>query len=316
MGRDRHWGNRLPLLYGSAWKEDQTATNVVDAVLAGFRGVDTACQPQHYREDLVGEALRTLAAKHGIGREAVWLQTKFTPALHQGADVPYDPAAPLSDQVAQSVQVSLKNLQVTSVDALLLHGPLETHERTMEAWRAMERQVELGFVTQLGISNLHDVRRFERIYEEAAVKPRVLQNRFSPQLLDPRRSFRPRRRDVAPSSQVMIGDPIVLPKNTTCVYQPFWVLSANGQQLKSPAVTAAALAHHVDPEQVLFSYLRQQGAQPLSGTTSTVYMKDNLASSDFAPSRAEMRELDGIFLRPRGAYAAPRRRISTWRGPR
>ena len=32
------------------------------------------------------------------------------------------------------------------------------------------------------ISNLHDVRRFERIYEEAAVKPRVLQNRFSPQL--------------------------------------------------------------------------------------------------------------------------------------
>ena len=96
--------------------------------------------------------------------------------------MPYDPAAPLSDQIAQSVQVSLKNLQVVRVDALLLHGPLETHERTMEAWRAMERQVELGFVTQLGISNLHDVRRFERIYEEAAVKPRVLQNRFSPQL--------------------------------------------------------------------------------------------------------------------------------------
>ena len=102
LGRDRHWGNRLPLLYGSAWKEDQTATNVVDAVLAGFRGVDTACQPQHYREDLVGEALRTLAAKHGIGREAVWLQTKFTPALHQGEDVPYDPAAPLSGPVRKS----------------------------------------------------------------------------------------------------------------------------------------------------------------------------------------------------------------------
>ena len=100
------------------------------------------------------------------------------------------------------------------------------------------------------------------------------------------------------------------------IYQPFWVLSANGQQLKSPAVTAAALAHRKSPEQVLFSYLRQQGAQPLSGTTSTVYMKDNLASSDFAPSRAEMRELDEIFLRPRGAYDAPRRRITTWRGPR
>ena len=297
IGRDRHWGNRLPLLYGSAWKEDQTAMNVVDAVLAGFRGVDTACQPQHYREDLVGEALRTLKNEHGIGREAVWLQTKFTPAQHQGADMPYDPAAPLSDQVAQSLQVSLKNLQVTSVDALLLHGPLETHERTMEAWRAMERQVELGFVTQLGISNLHDVRRFERIYEEAAVKPRVLQNRFSPQL--------------GHDAEIRL-----FCQRHGIIYQPFWVLSANGQQLKSPAVTAAALAHRVEPEQVLFSYLRQQGAQPLSGTTSTVYMQDNLASSDFAPTRAEMRELDELFLRPRGEYAAPRGRITTWRGPR
>ena len=297
LGRDRHWGNRLPLLYGSAWKEDQTAMNVVDAVLAGFRGVDTACQPQHYREDLVGEALRTLKNEHGIGREAVWLQTKFTPAQHQGADVPYDPAAPLSDQIAQSVQVSLKNLQVVRVDALLLHGPLETHERTMEAWRAMEAQVELGFVTQLGISNLHDVRRFERIYDEASVKPRVLQNRFSPQL--------------GHDAEIRI-----FCQRHNVIYQPSWVLSANGQQLKSPAVTAAALAHRVEPEQVLFSYLRQQGAQPLSGTTSTDYMKDNLASSDFAPSRAEMRELDEIFLRPRGAYDVPRRRITTWRGPR
>ena len=186
-------------VYGSAWKEDQTATNVVDAVLAGFRGVDTACQPQHYREDLVGEALRTLAAEHGIGREAVWLQTKFTPALHQGADVPYDPAAPLSDQVAQSVQVSLKNLQVTSVDALLLHGPLETHERTMEAWRAMERQVELGFVTQLGISNLHDVRRFERILRRPRSSRACSRTASRRTGRDPRRSFRPRRRDVAPS---------------------------------------------------------------------------------------------------------------------
>ena len=209
-------GQPAALLYGSAWKEDQTATNVVDAVLAGFRGVDTACQPQHYREDLVGEALRTLAAEHGIGREAVWLQTKFTPALHQGADVPYDPAAPLSDQVAQSVQVSLKNLQVTSVDALLLHGPLETHERTMEAWRAMERQVELGFVTQLGISNLHDVRRFERIYEEAAGQAA----RAPEPLLAAAGSAirveasRPRRRDVAPSSQVMMRRSDCFAKNT------------------------------------------------------------------------------------------------------
>lgn len=28
---------------------------------AGFRGIDTACQPKHYQEDLVGAALARLA---------------------------------------------------------------------------------------------------------------------------------------------------------------------------------------------------------------------------------------------------------------
>ena len=79
----------------------------------------------------------------------------------------------------------------------------------------MEAQVELGFVTQLGISNLHDVRRFERIYEEAAVKPRVLQNRFSPQL--------------GHDAEIRL-----FCQKHGVVYQPFWVLSANGQQLQLP----------------------------------------------------------------------------------
>jgi hypothetical protein len=49
-------GVRMPkMLYGTAWKKDHTVDLVVQAVLAGFRGIDTACQPKHYREDLVGK---------------------------------------------------------------------------------------------------------------------------------------------------------------------------------------------------------------------------------------------------------------------
>lgn len=33
---------------------------VEQAVLCGFTGIDTACQPKHYREDLVGAALERL----------------------------------------------------------------------------------------------------------------------------------------------------------------------------------------------------------------------------------------------------------------
>ena len=54
-----------PFIYGTAWKRDQTATIVAQALRSGFVAFDTACQPKHYREDLVGEAIRK-ALSEGI----------------------------------------------------------------------------------------------------------------------------------------------------------------------------------------------------------------------------------------------------------
>ena len=50
------------LVYGTAWKREATADLVVRAIRAGFRSIDTACQPKHYREDLVGAAIARVAA--------------------------------------------------------------------------------------------------------------------------------------------------------------------------------------------------------------------------------------------------------------
>jgi diketogulonate reductase-like aldo/keto reductase len=57
-------GVQMPkLIYGTAWKKEQTADLVVTAIRAGFRGIDTACQPKHYNEPQVGEALRRLQGR-------------------------------------------------------------------------------------------------------------------------------------------------------------------------------------------------------------------------------------------------------------
>ena len=37
------------LIYGTAWKKEATKKLVIQAILNGFRGIDTACQPKHYR---------------------------------------------------------------------------------------------------------------------------------------------------------------------------------------------------------------------------------------------------------------------------
>ena len=62
-------------IYGTAWKKDATTELVQTAVKAGFNAIDTANQPKHYSEWLVGEALEALASE-GIRRDSLFLQTK------------------------------------------------------------------------------------------------------------------------------------------------------------------------------------------------------------------------------------------------
>ena len=56
-------------IYGTAWKKDRTADLVHQAINAGFRAVDTAAQPKHYREDLVGEGIRRAIKDGTVRRE-------------------------------------------------------------------------------------------------------------------------------------------------------------------------------------------------------------------------------------------------------
>ena len=66
------------LIYGTAWKKERTTELVAQALRAGFRGIDTACQPKHYHEPGVGEAL-AVVAREGVLRSDIFLQTKFRP---------------------------------------------------------------------------------------------------------------------------------------------------------------------------------------------------------------------------------------------
>ncbi|KAL3761990.1 hypothetical protein ACHAW5_006496 [Stephanodiscus triporus] len=66
------------ILYGMAWKKDDTANLVYKAVHTGFCFVDTACQPRHYDEAGVGHGWKTAAGEMGLKRKDFFLQTKFT----------------------------------------------------------------------------------------------------------------------------------------------------------------------------------------------------------------------------------------------
>eukprot|EP00906_Rhabdomonas_costata_P008966 RCo012712 len=246
------------MIYGTAWKKDRTTDLVVQAVRAGFRGIDTACQPKHYSEGLVGAALQQLYSTDGLTRSALFLQTKFTsPDGQDMSTIPYDSTAPLPAQVQQSLGVSLKNLHTDYLDSLVLHSPMHTHAKTMEVWRVFEQFVADGKVKQLGISNVSS-EELEALWAEAIVKPAVVQNRFYR-----RTGFDRKLRAFCSANGI--------------IYQSFWTLTANPEALNSPAVAGLAKKYKVTPAQVLFRYLTQRGVAPLTGTTSLTHMQQDLA---------------------------------------
>ncbi|HEU4578471.1 MAG TPA: aldo/keto reductase [Polyangiaceae bacterium] len=270
-------GTPMPrILYGTAWKKERTAALVERALGAGFRGIDTACQPKHYDEAGVGQGVAA-ALRGGRRREELYLQTKFTPLDGQDPRrVPYDTKAPLAEQVRQSCRASLANLQTTYLDCLVLHSPMDTLELTLQVWRELEALSDSGVVRELGISNCYQLQELEALYAAARIKPLVLQNRFHA---------------ATGYDQQLRG----FCRARGMVYQSFWTLTANRELLSHPEVQALARRHAVTPAQLFFRGLTQMGIVPLTGTTSEEHLRQDLAIFDFELSPAELRQLTARF---------------------
>jgi diketogulonate reductase-like aldo/keto reductase len=255
-------GVKMPkILYGTAWKKERTDALVMQAVLAGFRGIDTACQPRHYEEPLVGLALQQLQAA-GIGREALFLQTKFTPPEGQDPGrTPYDRNAPVAEQVAQSFEASQRNLQTEYVDSLVLHSPPFPYRNLLATWRAMEAIFEGGGARQLGISNCYDLGWLQRLCGDARIKPAVVQNHFCA--------------DSGYDAALRAWC-----REHGIIYQSFWTLTANPHILGSRTVLQLAQRYGKTPAQLFFGYLGRMGIVPLTGTTSERHMYEDLESFD------------------------------------
>jgi diketogulonate reductase-like aldo/keto reductase len=246
-----------PLIYGTAWKKERTAELVTLALKTGFRGIDTACQPKHYNEPLVGEGI----AESGVAREDLFIQTKFTPIPGQDPqNIPYDPQSPIRDQVLKSFEVSQKNLKTEVIDSLVLHSPMPTLEQTLEVWRVFEELADQQLIRQAGISNCYDPHFFKDLYKEAGLKPSVIQNRF-----------------YADTGYDVELREFCLENNI--IYQSFWTLTANPNILSSERMQSLVSKFGLTQAQIFFNLLNRKGIIPLTGTSSESHMREDLNAS-------------------------------------
>ena len=252
-------GVKMPkIIYGTAWKKDKTTDLVVEAILSGFKGIDTACQPKHYQENLIGEALIKLSKIHNIPRTDLFLQTKFTPLSGQDiANVPYDKTADLETQVKQSLKKSLENLKTDYIDSLILHSPLRTIDDTLMVWRVFEEFCKIGTVKQIGISNIYSVKALSGLWKGSIVKPAVVQNRFY--------------EDTKYDKEIR-----EFCKSNGIIYQSFWTLTGYPHILNDKEVRKIASERKCTVEQLFFKFVMQLGIVPLTGTKTKEHMMDIL----------------------------------------
>lgn len=264
-------------IYGTAWKKERTADLVAQALRAGFRGLDTANQRRHYHEAGVGRALFAELARGTLRREEVFVQTKYTFRGAQNHRMPYDPAAPVARQVAQSFESSLSHLGLDWVDSYLLHGPTRGRGLAapdVEAWGAMEALHDAGRTRFLGVSNFAP-EQLGALLRQARVRPTFVQNRC----------------------YASLGWDA--PVRTICdleglVYQGFSLLTANDRLIRGWVVRDIARRHQRTPAQVVFRFALQLGMIPLTGTTNPRHMAEDLAVYEFELTAAEVNAIERV----------------------
>ncbi|MBP5186359.1 MAG: aldo/keto reductase [Clostridiales bacterium] len=163
-------GVEIPCIGFGMWQtpDDVVGVNSVkSAIEAGYTHIDTA---QAYgNEDCVGKAIREI----GADRDKLFITTKIWNNNHS------------YDLVMSSVEESLKKLETSYVDLLLIHwpNPLEFRSRWEEAnaetWKAMEELYKAGKVRAIGISNFRQ-HHIEALLKTAEIAPMVNQIRLCP----------------------------------------------------------------------------------------------------------------------------------------
>lgn len=126
---------------------------VSDAIKIGYRSIDTA--QAYHNEEGVGRAVR----KSGIPREEFFITTKVW--ITNGG----------YEKAKASIDESLRKLQTSYVDLLLIHQPFNDYYGT---YRAMEEACRVGKARAIGVSNFYPD-RYVDLAAFCEIKPAVNQ---------------------------------------------------------------------------------------------------------------------------------------------
>jgi len=249
---------------------DDTQVAVAEALRVGYRHIDTAAA--YANERGVGEALR----QSGLARSEVFLETKIWIS-----DYGYD-------ETLHSFNKSAGKLGVDQIDLLILHQPLPSaFERTLGAYRALEKLLVDGKVRAIGISNFMP-EHLERFLPEVDVMPAVNQIEVHPyfQQLDLQELHA--KHGIVTQAWAPIGG--------ITFYRPGFSRST----LEDPVILGIAGAHNKSAAQVMLRWGLQQGRSVIPKSVNPARIAENFNVFDFVLTTDQLMAIDALNTNERG----------------
>lgn len=269
----------ITLMYGTAWKEEDTAAYTQQAIRCGFRAIDTANQRKHYYEAGVGEAVQASIGAGICRREDLFLQSKYTYQAGQDHRLPYDANASLPTQVEQSFAQSLLHLHTDYLDSYILHGPLHQSgfgPEDQSVWKAMETLKQSRKTRFLGVSNVSP-EQLKILLKTASIPPDFVQNRCY-------------------ATTGWDHEVRALCRQANIRYQGFSLLTANRQILSHPDFLTLTINAGCTGAQLIFAFAKHLHMLPLIGSTQIKHLQEDQAAMGISLPPEYVTRLERIAL--------------------
>jgi diketogulonate reductase-like aldo/keto reductase len=242
---------------------DVTSAAVEEALRQGYRHVDTAAAYLNERE--VGEGIR----RAGLARGDVFIETKIWIN-----DYGYDAAL-------HGYEKSARKLGVDQIDLLLLHQPMPSaFDRTLDAYRALERLLADGRVRAIGVSNFMPP-HLDRLLAETAVVPAVNQIELHPYFQQS-------------ALQRLNAEHGILTQAWSPIGGITFYRGSQSGTLEDPTLLAIAQTHGRTAAQVMLRWHLQAGRSVIPKSTKPARIAENFDVFGFVLTPEEMAAIDAL----------------------